>query len=103
MHRTRKLVASVSLVSENVMLLNIICIWSIDSRAGFLGEVISVVNPSEEAEVVEDCFKVLQWNCIGLNKKVSELIDFMNKRYIIIAVLQKTKLTSRYHLTSPTD
>ena len=40
-------------------------------------------------------FKILQWNCNGLSRKIKEVTDFMDKRRILIAALQETKLTNR--------
>ena len=44
-------------------------------------------------------FKILQWNCNGLSRKVTEVTDYMDKKGILLAALQETKLSSRNPLT----
>ena len=42
--------------------------------------------------------RVLQYNINGINNKIDELLDYMEKRKILIGVLQETKLTSKSKL-----
>ena len=44
-------------------------------------------------------FKILQWNCNGISRKVKELVEFMDKRGILTAELQETKPSSRNPLS----
>jgi len=48
-------------------------------------------------------FKVLQFNCNGIRRKLIEITDYMSRHRIPIACIQETKLTSRSTLSSSSN
>ena len=46
-----------------------------------------------------DEFQILQFNCNGLSRKITEITDFMERKNIKIAAIQESKLSSRNKLT----
>ena len=54
-----------------------------------------------EPELID--FKILQFNCNGLRNKVTEILNWMNKKDIKIAAFQETKLSEKVQLSDLGD
>ena len=62
-----------------------------------LSDTVYISNPTT------DEFRILQLNCNGLTRKITEITDFMDRKDIKIAAIQETKLTSRNKLTDSSN
>ena len=66
--------------------------------SGVVGPTI-VDDPNAATDNQDHGFLILQWNCNGISRKLTEVTNFMDKKGILIAALQETKLTSRNPLS----
>lgn len=55
---------------------------------------------NQSAIIINMAFRILQFNCNGLNKKLDEIINYMVSNEILIATIQGTSISKNSNLIS---